>query len=630
MKLSHFFRALAPVLLWSGYAVAGDASRLAYLDENDPFYPGRDFPKLTTPQWVGEPDVEAVVILAVDDMQKPQLYETFLRPIVDRLRKIDGRAPISIMANRLDPTDPVLQGMLRDGLSIEVHTLDHPCPLLAGHTFDRAASEVNDCIDLMDRIPGNEAVAFRMPCCDSLNSLSPRFLAEIFNGVSTAGHFLALDSSVFNITTSKDASLPADLTTENGGGERFRKYVPFPAFATTIEDYPYPYVIGKLCWEFPPAAPSDWEAQHLHGTNNPATVADWEKLLDATVLKQGTFNFVFHPHGWIKSEQMAHFVDYAATRYGNKVKFLTFREALERLNKNLLAGQPLRAANGQDNGVRLLDLDNDGHLDVVIGNRELQMTRRWDEARRQWIESGFPVALIAAGAGGKQHETGLHFGVLQSNGMAFMLVRNDTVAGGWRFDGTDWVADKDLLNGLQVQGKPVYTTGDGHDRGVRLRDVLHSGAVQVIVGNPDQDALFAWSPAEKAWKQAAFALPAGTTIVDSEGNDAGLRFVDINNDGYDDVVFSNEKSFGAYIFSPKKDGSLDAGWRLQHVAGPRDGHQPEIPMIVRGGPHPANGAWFKYGKLWVQNEDTALLPDVVERRTFQELIASSQPRATSP
>jgi len=39
-------------------------------DENDPFYVSRGFPKLTTPQWVGEPGVEAVVILAIDDMKE--------------------------------------------------------------------------------------------------------------------------------------------------------------------------------------------------------------------------------------------------------------------------------------------------------------------------------------------------------------------------------------------------------------------------------------------------------------------------------------------------------------------------------------------------------------------------------
>src|SRR5712691_11930584 len=93
------------VLLTVAVAFA-DANRLTYLDESEPFYVGLNFPKLTTPQWVGEPDVEAVVILAIDDMREPQKYETFLRPILDRLKQIDGRAPVSIMCNALDPQRP--------------------------------------------------------------------------------------------------------------------------------------------------------------------------------------------------------------------------------------------------------------------------------------------------------------------------------------------------------------------------------------------------------------------------------------------------------------------------------------------------------------------------------------------
>ena len=84
---------------------ASHANRLTYLDSDDPFYPGPEFPKLTTPQWVGERDVEAVVILAVDDMRETARYETFLRPILDRLKQIDGRAPVSIMVNVLAPTN---------------------------------------------------------------------------------------------------------------------------------------------------------------------------------------------------------------------------------------------------------------------------------------------------------------------------------------------------------------------------------------------------------------------------------------------------------------------------------------------------------------------------------------------
>ena len=72
---------------------ASHANRLTYLDSDDPFYPYPEFPKLTTPQWVGERDVEAVVILAVDDMRETPRYETFLRPILERLKQIRQELP---------------------------------------------------------------------------------------------------------------------------------------------------------------------------------------------------------------------------------------------------------------------------------------------------------------------------------------------------------------------------------------------------------------------------------------------------------------------------------------------------------------------------------------------------------
>src|SRR5207248_2988549 len=63
-------------------AQPGPGNRLAYLDEVDPYYPHAKFPKLITPQWVGEKGVDAVVILAIDDMRDPKKYEVFLRPIL--------------------------------------------------------------------------------------------------------------------------------------------------------------------------------------------------------------------------------------------------------------------------------------------------------------------------------------------------------------------------------------------------------------------------------------------------------------------------------------------------------------------------------------------------------------------
>src|SRR5947209_10721548 len=193
----RYLPVLLLLLLTSGWSRSADGNRLVYLDENDPYYVSQKFPRLITPQWVGEEGVEAVVILAIDDMRGHEKWETFLRPILRRLQQIDGRAPVSIMTNQVDPKDPQLQTWLKEGLSIECHTIDHPCPFFK-NGFAKAKETYDKCVDLMAEIPGHKPVAFRMPCCDSLNTPSPRFYPEIFNKPKDNGKYLSIDSSVFN------------------------------------------------------------------------------------------------------------------------------------------------------------------------------------------------------------------------------------------------------------------------------------------------------------------------------------------------------------------------------------------------------------------------------------------------
>src|SRR5215831_10575041 len=118
--------------------VTTNANALTYLDGNEPFYVGVRFPKLTTPQWIGEPGVDAVVILSIDDMTETARYETFLRPILERLKQVDGRASLSIMTRLVPAQDQQVQNWLKEGLSVEVHTTKHPCPLLAKGDFQAA------------------------------------------------------------------------------------------------------------------------------------------------------------------------------------------------------------------------------------------------------------------------------------------------------------------------------------------------------------------------------------------------------------------------------------------------------------------------------------------------------------
>ena len=204
------------VLVLAGSASAADGNRLAYLDEFcNPYYVGLDAPRLATPQWIGEEGVEAAIVLSIDDLGDTAHYEEFLRPILKRLQRIDGHAPVSIMTKHVNPNDPFLPRWYKEGLSLEAHAYDHPCPCLKSGEFEKAKATYDRCVDVMALASQGRTTAFRMPCCDSMNSASPAAFAKIFNCTSPRGNFLSLDSSVFMLFTADDPRLPRDLVVQD-------------------------------------------------------------------------------------------------------------------------------------------------------------------------------------------------------------------------------------------------------------------------------------------------------------------------------------------------------------------------------------------------------------------------------
>ena len=513
----------------------------------EPYYPRLDSPRLTTPEWVGEPGVQAVVVLAIDDMRDTAKYEAYLRPVLNRLKAIDGRAALSIMANQVSPTDPQLQTWLAEGVSIECHTLTHPCPFWTKGDFAEAARTYHACVDLMSQIPGNKPVAFRMPCCDSMNTVSPRFFAEIFARTSKGGHSLAIDSSVFTVLTPDDPTLPRDRVFAPDGSERFRKYIPFPSFVNVIENYPYPYRIGDFCWELPCIVPSDWEAQNINKPFSPFTIEDMKAALDCVVVKQGVFNLVFHPHGWIKPEQVVELIDHAVKVHGKKVKFLNFREAQERLSKNVppakavTAVEPARPPGelppgarlvddqGRDAGLRFVDLDEDGYLDVVFSNDQDYGVYLYDPAAQGWTRK------VKAGKAG-------------TPGALPRIVRDGTNDGFfvhsrhlcWQNEGTadlprliDRIAFNDLLKNVEPRGKSTRAS-------LASIRVAPGFKVELVAAEPlvKDPIAFDWGADGKLWVVEMGDYPLG---VDGKGKPGGVvRFLeDENGDG----VYDKQTTF---------------------------------------------------------------------------------------
>src|SRR6187431_1511434 len=59
-------------------------------------------------------------------------------------------------------------------------------------------------------------------------------------------------------------------------------------------------------------------------------------------------------------------------------------------------------------------------------------------------------------------------------------------------------------------------------------------------------------------KQPDAPLPPGLTLKDEAGRDNGVVFVDLNGDGFDDIVFSNAERYGVYLFNDVERKNL--GW----------------------------------------------------------------------
>jgi hypothetical protein len=150
------------------------------------------------------------------------------------------------------------------------------------------------------------------------------------------------------------------------------------------------------------------------------------------------------------------------------------------------------------------------------------------------------------------------------------------------------------------------------DRGVGFRDLDGDGCSDLPVNNEAQNAVFFWKPAARRWERAGFALPEKGCLVDGSGTDQGLRFVDLNGDGADDLVLSNDRKYWIYFFEGPGN-----GW-AKRVVGGQAGDPGALPAIVYRGA--LNGVWFRSGVMVQMNEFTAKNREYTVLRPFDRLL----------
>lgn len=159
-----------------------------------------------------------------------------------------------------------------------------------------------------------------------------------------------------------------------------------------------------------------------------------------------------------------------------------------------------------------------------------------------------------------------------------------------------------------------------------FQDFDRDGFQEKLTGDSATSEIQTWVETSKTWAKAGYALPPGVQWVDANGRDAGLRFVDLNGDGFDDVLFSNSERYSIHLWNKNVRPELGwlRGWSQLVRAAARSGAKNEPPPLV--------GAKVAIvdGQLIVTRPRVDGNPAAVDRIKPQDLIAFDMPPPKSP
>ena len=195
-----------------------------------------------------------------------------------------------------------------------------------------------------------------------------------------------------------------------------------------------------------------------------------------------------------------------------------------------------------DNGVRLLDLNRDGLLDIVASNEDIE--ENWLNNGKGWTRDyrwNFPYYDGITDT--RDDDTGIRFLELDGDGFIDIIQASNADADdryAWLNTGNDWSRYHKWELPENAHPIDIESDPENYDRGVRFEDFNGDGRTDILMAAGSTRR--AWKNIDSGWNlDFAWYPPSDIEFVDSLTNpkDQGVRVVDVNGDNLPDILLAD-------------------------------------------------------------------------------------------
>ncbi|MFC1715686.1 toxin TcdB middle/N-terminal domain-containing protein [Candidatus Poribacteria bacterium] len=268
-----------------------------------------------------------------------------------------------------------------------------------------------------------------------------------------------------------------------------------------------------------------------------------------------------------------------------------------------------------DSGVRLVDLNNDGFVDLVKGRQAVGEKKAWiNNKDDNWtLTNGFAPSMYVVD--GSDVDTGVRFVDLNSDGFIDILQASNN--GGvtqkaYLNNGSGWIDTSSTWD----TPSNFYFMNSSKDTGARILDFNGDGKPDLIRADSNNNVKQAYMNNGSGWTDVSSSWPATEYFV-NDGTNQGTRVVDVNGDGLPDILRAS--NLGSLVKSAwlnngtgwvnatstwqlpvvfTTSSKLDNGARLADLNG--DG-LPDLLWDYANGTDENKSAWLNNGHGWTEN-----------------------------